>query len=114
MKLTDLDAVFVGMYQKTLITSYQELRSVEGAQGVLFVCPKCQNHSILCWFKNPRNSQPVPEDAEPKPGRWTFTGDTIDTLTLTPSVDISKVDAQNPASETRCYWHGFIQNGDAT
>jgi hypothetical protein len=94
-------------------TTYRELDGVEGAQGVLFICPKCQSHSVLCWFKNPRNASSVPDSAFPKPGRWTFTGETVDTLTLSPSVDLSKIDAENPESQNRCYWHGWVENGIA-
>ena len=121
MKLSELEATFVGRFVKGWVNggnkigeSHRELESVDGAQGVQFVCPKCGNHSILCWFKNPRNASPVPNDTYPGPGRWTFTGDTIDTLTLDPSVDLSKVTPENPAGPDRCYWHGSVKNGDAS
>lgn len=93
--------------------TFRELPSVEGAQGILFICPKCQNHSILCWFNNPRNAQPVPPEATPRPGRWTFTGDTVDEVSLLPSVDLSVVDAEHPGPPTRCMWHGWVKNGEA-
>jgi len=112
MKLTELEAEFVGGYKENP-ESYRHLPSVEGAQGVLFICPKCENHSILCWFANPRNAPKVPDSVFPKPGRWTFSGETIETLTLDPSIDLSKIDQKNPASATRCYWHGFVANGEA-
>lgn len=117
MKLIDLDPSFVGQYHAGTAredpTTYRELDSVEGAQGVLFICPKCQQHSILCWFKNPRNAPPVPESAFPRPGRWTFSGDTFDVLTLEPSIDLSTITFDNPAGPDRCYWHGWVQNGEA-
>lgn len=110
-KLVDLEPEFVGRYAAT---GHWRLDSVEGAQGILFVCPKCGNHSVLCWFKNPRNAPQVPDDAFPRPGRWTFSGDTFDVLTLEPSVDLSVVNEKNPIHPSRCYWHGFIRNGEAT
>lgn len=117
MKLTDLEATFVGRYHAGTgpadPTSYFQLDSVDGAQGVLFVCPKCQKHSVMCWFTNPRNAPVVPDTAFPRPGRWLFSGDTLDALTLSPSVDLSKIDAENPAHPSRCYWHGFVTSGQA-
>lgn len=50
--------------------------------------------------------------------RWTRTGDTFDTLSLTPSVDAfeARVDANGNATNerTRTIWHGFVTNGDVT
>jgi hypothetical protein len=112
MRLAELEATFVGEYNAQ--GGFRELPTVEGAQGLLFICPKCQNHSVLVWFKNPRNAPVVPIDALPKPGRWSFSGDTINTVSLVPSVDLSKIDTEHPASPCRCYWHGFVKDGDAT
>lgn len=116
MKLSDLEATFVGKYSpasiddgKAISESYCELPTVEGAQGLLFICPKCGNHSILCWFKNPRNAPAVPIETYPKPGRWEFGGDEINSITLTPSVDLS----QGKNDKDSCLWHGFVKNGDA-
>lgn len=115
MKLTELEPTFVGEYHGLgNPTTYRELPSVEGAQGVLFICPKCQKHSVLCWFKNPRNAPAVPNDAFPRPGRWTFSGDTFDVLSLEPSIDLSTITPENPADPSRCYWHGWVKNGEAT
>lgn len=39
---------------------------------------------------------------------WNRTGDTFDTLTLSPSIDAnSRIDVPN-------HWHGFITNGEVT
>lgn len=117
MKLTKENATFVGSYteegeEKTV--SFREQVLVAEAQGILFECPKCAgSHQVLCWFSNPRNAPVVPATAFPRPGRWTFSGDTVETLTLTPSVDLSLVDADHPASDQRCYGHGFVTNGEA-
>ena len=92
--------------------SFRHLASVDGAQGICFVCPKCQNHSVLVWFSNPRNAPMVHADAYPGPGRWEFTGDTIESLTLNPSIDLSKIDNEHPAAPCHCYWHGWVKNGE--
>lgn len=84
---------------------------VADAHGLLFTCPKCaiylasdpdgtkSGHAVLCWFVGK-----VPDDVDPKPGRWTPTGTTIDDITLTPSVHLS-----GPG----CGWHGWVLNGEA-
>jgi hypothetical protein len=122
MRLTELDANFVGKFAPSdfqhdpnkVSWGFYERVSVADAQGLLFVCPKCQHHSILIMFANPRNGRVVPNDAFPKnERRWTFSGDTIDKLTLSPSVDLSQITPENPATPSRCYWHGWVKNGDA-
>ena len=81
------------------------------ADGVWFLCPKCYadnggevgTHSVICWFVGK-----VPDDAEPKPGRWVPSGSGIDDLTFV---------GPNAASVLLtggCRWHGFVRNGDAT
>jgi hypothetical protein len=110
--LAQLDACFVGEYSidENDRPTHRQLDSVEGAQGALFLCPKCENHYVLCWFVNPRNASPVPADARPLP-RWTFSGETINELTLSPSIDLSRIDENNPEHPARCYWHGFVESG---
>jgi hypothetical protein len=122
MRLRDLDASFVGEAKEG---SFRHLDSVEGAQGIMFQCPKCAQglevfeehgsrgvrgaHYVLCWFKNPRNAPPVGDEVSPKPGRWTFTGDTIDDITFTGPGAFS-VQLMGGG----CNWHGYVANGDAT
>lgn len=119
MKLTDLDASFVGAWKPQLFT---HLDSLLGAQGVLFQCPTCQaglkrgeengkrfvegDHYILCWFVNPQLAERVPDSEFPGPGRWTVSGTSLDDLTLSPSV--------NATVGGGCAWHGWVRNGDAT
>lgn len=116
MKLVDLEPTFVGGYVPAGLgrpESHHQLgANVDGAQGVMFVCPKCGSHQVLCWFKNPRNAAEVPAVTLPGPGRWMFSGETLDTLTLTPSVDLSAITPDNPPHPSRCYWHGFVTNGE--
>lgn len=117
MKLTDLDATFIGKFAIVLHygwkkPSFYHLADIEGAQGVMFICPKCGRHSILLWFANPRNASAVPIGSFPgNEYRWTMSGESIETLSITPSIDLSRVTPENPASPNRCYWHGYVTSG---
>lgn len=93
--------------------------AIERQQGVWFLCPKCYadngnsaigTHHVLCWFLNPRVGPPVSDEEDPKPGRWTREGETIETLTLGPG----KNGARSVLLTGGCGWHGFVTNGDAT
>lgn len=129
MRLRDLDAEFVGEWTEK---SYRRLPSIEGAQGVLFQCPKCAQgkehgeeisladgemrghwkgaHYVLCWFTNPRNAPRVPDTAFPRPGRWTVVGNTIDDISFVPGPYSNSV----LLTGTGCQWHGYVTNGAAT
>lgn len=79
---------------------------VEGARvGVTFDCPgRCCasatfRERIYVPFRNPIGGG----DSIPGDPRWNRTGDTFETLTLTPSVDASN----------RGHWHGFVTAGGA-
>lgn len=109
MKLTELEATFVARFNPA-DKSFWEQSEIGGAQGVMFVCPKCQGHSVLIWFKSPLNATMVPPDAFPKnEHRWEFSGTSIEDLSLFPSVDLSKGE-HSPAD---CLWHGWVKNGTA-
>lgn len=122
MKLTDLDGHFVN---HASANSFHVLRehtatSIVGAQGILFQCPTCGigkprgrdedgnhivgDHYILVWFANPRGAEPVAAEAEPAP-RWTASGEDLDSLTLSPSVDCTKGGG--------CAFHGWVSHGEA-
>ena len=83
------------------------------ADGVWFLCPKCyaQNggcvgtHAVICWFVGR-----VPDDVDPKPGRWTATGTGLSDLTFVPSVGRS----HSVLLTAGCGWHGFIADGNAS
>jgi hypothetical protein len=87
-------------------TSYKTGISYQEADGVTFLCPsdfKKNNGDIgtshvICWFVGK-----VPDELDPKPGRWNPSGTSIDDLTFV-----------GPGSfSIKCgeYWHGFIKNG---
>lgn len=75
--------------------------------GVLLTCP-CGNcdefHDLYVPFENPIDGGPALESGHPK---WKRTGDTFDTLTLTPSILRSK-------EKGGCGWHGYITAGEVT
>lgn len=89
MKLRDLNATFL-----------DSAGGIRGA-GVQMDCPcgdRDENHQLFVPFK-------VALDGSTRPGDkgWDRTGDTIDTLTLSPSV----------LRVHDCKWHGWIRNGEA-
>jgi hypothetical protein len=125
MRLRHLDAKFIGRYKSGASgTTYRTDVGIAEAQGVMFQCPKCAigkptggnqhrrfvrgAHYVICWFRNPRNAQPVPDSADPKPGRWYFTGTSIDDLTFTGP------GAMSVLLTGGCGWHGFVTNGNAS
>lgn len=73
--------------------------------GIMLTCP-CGNpdedHELYVPFANPLDGGPA---MDPRHG-WQRTGDTFDTLTLTPS--ILRVRPYG------CGWHGFITAGNVT
>lgn len=73
--------------------------------GVIFDCPHCDGAiKVGGYFANPIDGgPPAPPGEEPRP-RWRRTGETFETLTLTPSIDASKGG----------HWHGFVTNGQVT
>lgn len=54
-----------------------------------------------CAFKNPLDGGPPDPSA-----KWTRTGDTLETLTLSPSINADEQD-----HGTHKGWHGHVQNG---
>lgn len=108
-RLRDLNAHLVGQYDAAA-ESFHYLPDMDGAQGILFLCPLCANHMVLCWFTNPSNAAKVPDDADPRPGRWEASGTGLDDLTLTPSVNL---DTPSARAQHTCLWHGWVQGGEA-
>jgi hypothetical protein len=83
-----------------------------------FQCPCCFKQRLSVKLANPIDGGPPepgipePENATPEQKeivrrynlRWQRTGDTFETISLSPSVDVSDSG----------HWHGFITNGEVT
>ena len=98
-RLTSLDAIFV----RWTADGIQKIgSSTLGSNGVMFRCPVSgHGHMVIVWFLNPIGCETAPSHAYPT-SRWQRIGETLDTLTLAPSIDI-------PGD-----WHGFVLSGDVT
>ncbi|MFI5296538.1 MAG: DUF6527 family protein [Polyangiales bacterium] len=99
MRLTDLSPRWVGVSDPT----------PRRRLGVTFDCPHCRTTRLGVFFANPldggeRYVDPPPTNGAPPIARkhWQRTGETFETLTLTPSIDAS----------ADGHWHGHITNGE--
>jgi hypothetical protein len=83
--------------------------------GVSFDCPHCRTTRIGVAFANPIDGgapshlraievMPVVASAVPPGIAWQRTGETFETLTLSPSVDTSNSG----------HWHGWVRAGEVT
>jgi len=81
--------------------------------GVTFPCPHCRLVHVGAWFAEPVDMDgisgidpalPLFMAKHPENKYWHRTGETFDTLTLTPSIDTS----------AHGHWHGFVTNGEVT
>jgi methyl coenzyme M reductase beta subunit len=64
-------------------------------------CQECDNWMALLFHNPLDGGTPL---HEPDRDKWTRTGDTFETLTLSPSI------FRNPA-KGGCGWHGYLENG---
>lgn len=91
--------------------SHWEPAPVRYGVGVCFDCP-CGDHDEghRCYvpFSNPLDGGPaLDRHGWNGSGGWQRTGETVETLTLTPSILRSRATGG-------CGWHGFITNGEVT
>ncbi len=102
MKLTDLEPRWVGITREA-VGKWPEIRF---QVGVSFLCPCCRDQRIAVIFANfidPNNTADRIQWAWPSvENKWQRSGDTFETLTLTPSIDVSQ----------HGHWHGSITNGE--
>jgi hypothetical protein len=101
MKLTDLEP---GWW----VTSEGHAAGRTG-MGISFRCP-CRPDCGLTlgvWFSNPVDGGPAAAPELAPIFRWHRKGETFETLTLTPSVDASKVPPAPPG-----HWHGNVTDGE--
>ena len=81
MRLRDLEPQFL---RRKSPREWQNVDSIEEADGIFFLCPKCfaanggaiGTHGVMCWRPH------VPQDTPPTPGRWEFEGTGYGDLTL--------------------------------
>ena len=115
MRLRDLD----GQLVKRTPDGSVDVETLAEADGVMFQCPQCAAglptreeagrrfvigaHYVLCWFVGR-----VPDDLDPKPGRWNPSGTGLDDLTFVGP------GAASVLLTSGCGWHGFVQNGAAS
>jgi hypothetical protein len=90
-----------------------QAETIAEADGLWFLCPLCfaanggpvGTHAVLCWFVGR-----VPDDVDPKPGRWTPIGTGLHDLTFVPSAGRT----QSVLLTGGCEWHGHVVDGSAS
>jgi hypothetical protein len=104
MKLTELAAGFYGAGGDGISNADGSPVPKRDGLGVILECPcgACGENMAL-QFRNPLDGGAMREPNQPS---WQRTGDTLETLTLRPSV-------YRPKEKGGCGWHGYITNGDA-
>lgn len=103
VKLTDLEGRFL---RRVDDKHYENVDTIEEADGVLFLCPTCfkvnqgavGTHSVICWQPH------VPQSTFPRPGRWKFEGTGLSDLTLVAG-------SSSILLKGGCNAHFFIRNG---
>ena len=114
MKLVDLNPHWlIAGYREEgdVMSAAQHDINSEAAQkrhrmGVSFDCPKCErqyNHRLAVYFTNPLDGGPKVWRYGVEEFLWNRSGDTFETLTLSPSINWLEG-----------HWHGFIKNGEVT
>lgn len=105
MKLTEFHPEFMSAGGDGISDQHGNPVPERHGVGVLLDCPcgKCDEcHQLYVPFANPIDGGPPVNDGH---ASWQRTGDTFETLTLTPSILRS-------TNKGGCGWHGFITNGE--
>lgn len=104
MRLIDLNPRWIGLYGWASPDPFYT--------GISFECPHCRTQRLAVGIYPPIDpSGHVGKDFEwrkeftPTQPVWDRTGDTFDTISLSPSVDASAIRIGG-------HWHGHITNGD--
>jgi hypothetical protein len=110
MKLADLEPHW-SLDADIVIGGVNEHFEGRLGMGITFACPHCVAlhpselnrggpvQFLGVWFANPIDGKTPSDNAK---HLWQRTGDSFETLTLSPSIDVS----------ADGHWHGFIQNGE--
>jgi hypothetical protein len=99
MKLTELNPRWMAHGGEGVTKDGQQVPRREGV-GISLDCPCGCAYRLAVTFSNPIDGQGQLEDAGVA---WERTGDTFETLSLTPSIQ-----REFPCNR----WHGFITNGE--
>jgi hypothetical protein len=101
VKLAELDASFVSVDERRV--------------AVQFRCPGCRRERIVIPFANPPDGGPASPDMNRRGVLWQRTGETLETLTLTPSIDFRHTIPSDRSwvAPRVCHWHGWVRNGEA-
>ena len=98
MKLIDLDPHWVGAGGEGISDANGNPVPARHGVGMTFDCPcGCKTRTYVP-FENPLDGGP----AHDKRPAWKRSGETFETLTLTPSI----------LRTEDCRWHGFVTNGE--
>lgn len=106
MRLVDLNPRFLsaggeGIYHRDPSTGALVPAPRREGVGIMFDCPCGCPNPCYVPFRNPVDGGEPLESGNP---RWDRTGDTFETLTLSPSILRSLPHG--------CGWHGWIRNGE--
>lgn len=114
--LIDLKAQFLRYFynKEHGLHSMAPVDTIEEAQGVRFLCPKCfvdnggakGTHIVICWS----SERGTPDQMQPGPGRWKLVGTGLHDLTL----DGERGRTRSVALNGGCCWHGYITNGEGS
>jgi hypothetical protein len=104
MRLVDLDAKFL---KRDNDRHFCIVETIGDADGVEFLCPKCfvsnngavGTHGVICWASS------VPQDTDPKPGRWNLSGSSLYDLTFVGPGAVSVL------LQGGCNAHFHVRNG---
>lgn len=102
MRLVDLNPRFVGGGGEGVSQADGTPAPLREGLGVILTCP-CGTCDVELYvpFTNPLDGGP-PYEGHPT---WARSGETFDTLSLTPSILRNK-------AKGGCGWHGYITNGE--
>ncbi len=103
MKLTDLDPSWMGAGGEGISDKDGNPVPERHGVGVVLDCPCGCGIPLYVPFLNPLDGGPAHDPQ--RRNNWQRTGETFETLTLTPSILRNK-------EKGGCGWHGFITNGE--
>jgi hypothetical protein len=102
MKLTERFPNWVGAGGEGVSNADGSPVAARHGVGILLDCPCGCDRQLYVPFTNPLDGGPPVNDGHPT---WQRTGETFETLTLTPSILRSQ-------EKGGCGWHGFITDGE--